>query len=384
MRILYWTPQFWPETGGIEVLAMNTLPALSERGYQFLVVASHGRSEQPDSAVYKGIPIRRFPFWTTLSKNDVSLTLNLQKRIVELKRTFQPDLIHINFSGYTAFFQQATAKAYPAPTLVSLHSDLTGLDLGPATILGRLFHVADWVTAVSNATLTQAQQVIPEIAGRSSMIPGCVGPCDLPPSPLPFDKPCIVGIGRLVHEKGFDVLLDAIPAVADRFPDLSVRLIGDGPERFSLEQRTIGLGLKERIEFLGSIPNDDIPRHINGATLVVIPSRYQEAFGIVALEAGWMTRPVVATCVGGLAEIVVNEETGLLVEMENSWALAEAIIRLLSQPEKAEQMGRAARSRIAQEFSLTNYVQAYDNLYHRLATDHSRRLTHPEDEPSNS
>ncbi|MHA1169548.1 MAG: glycosyltransferase, partial [Candidatus Hodarchaeales archaeon] len=138
MRILYWTPQFWPEIGGIPILAMKALPVLKEYGHDILVVTSRVGSGQPDRGEYKSIPIRRFRFWEALKKNDVSLILKITKQITELKKTYRPDVIHIDFSGYTAFFQQATAKFYACPTVVSVHGDLTSLKTGSDTTLHKL------------------------------------------------------------------------------------------------------------------------------------------------------------------------------------------------------------------------------------------------------
>jgi len=98
MRILYWTPQFWPEIGGIPILAMKALPVLKEYGHDILVVTSRVGSGQPDRGEYKSIPIRRFRFWEALKKNDVSLILKITKQITELKKTYRPDVIHIDFS----------------------------------------------------------------------------------------------------------------------------------------------------------------------------------------------------------------------------------------------------------------------------------------------
>jgi glycogen(starch) synthase len=283
-----------------------------------------------------------------------------------LKHDFEPDVIHINFSGYTAFFQVATAANYPTPTVIALHSDLTGLKVGPGTTMGKLFRLADRVTGISRATLASACQMIPGIAGRSSVIHGCIGEGNPAPTPLPFKQPCILGIGRLAREKGFDLLIEAFSFIAARYPNLALKIIGDGSERPVLEKQAIELGLKARVEFAGSIPNEVIPEYINRACLVVVPSRYQEPFGLVAVEAARMARPVVAANVGGLAEIVVDRETGLLVEMDNSRALADAIVFLVSQPERAEEMGRAGRVRVEREFSLLKYVDAYDSLYRQM------------------
>jgi glycogen(starch) synthase len=97
-----------------------------------------------------------------------------------------------------------------------------------------------------------------------------------------------------------------------------------------------------------------------------MPSRWEEAFGLVALEAALMARPVVATRVGGLPEVVLDGETGLLVQKDDSGALARAVGFLLDHPEQAMSMGNAGRLRAKEVFSLARYVDAYDTLYRRL------------------
>jgi len=367
MKILYWTPRFWPDVGGVLTLAMRTLPQLMKRGIDFVVVTSHGTTRQPDFAEYEGIPIQRFPFWSALTQNDVPLILKIRKDINALKIAFDPDLIHINFSGYTAFFQVVTAGNNPISTLIALQSNITELKSGSGTTLGKLFHLADWVTAISKSTLEIACKTIPEIAGRSSVIYGCADENSMVPTPYSSNPPGVLGIGRLSHEKGFDLLIDGFSLIATRFPNLSLTIIGDGPERISLEPQVINMNLKDRVKFLGSIPNEDLPKYINNASLVVIPSRCKETFGLVAVESAWMARPVVAANTGGLAEIVVDGETGFLVDMENSLTIANAIVTLLSQPEKAASMGLAGRLRVQKEFSLAKFVDAYDLLYKHLA-----------------
>ena len=107
---------------------------------------------------------------------------------------------------------------------------------------------------------------------------------------------------------------------------------------------------------------------MNEATFVVMPSRWEEAFGLVALEAALMERPVIATRVGGLPEIVVDGVTGILVEKENSEELASAISRLLKNPEEAIKMGRAARVRAEAMFTLEHHIDAYESLYSMQVT----------------
>jgi glycogen(starch) synthase len=132
-----------------------------------------------------------------------------------------------------------------------------------------------------------------------------------------------------------------------------------------LEQQVVQVNLTDRVELLGWVVPDEVPALLNTASLVLIPSR-QESFGLVALEAAWMARPVVATCVGGLPEVVVHQQTGWLVEPENSQALAEVIAFLLDHPQRATRMGQAARRRAQEVFGFQRQVDAYSALYQQL------------------
>ena len=105
---------------------------------------------------------------------------------------------------------------------------------------------------------------------------------------------------------------------------------------------------------------------INKTTMLVVPSRWREAFGLVALEAAQMARPVIASRVGGLAEAVLDGETGLLVESENIPAFAESIVWMIENPERAVQMGLAGYNRTRTDFSWEKYSNAYDSIYRRV------------------
>jgi glycogen(starch) synthase len=316
---------------------------------------------------YEGIPIHRFHFWRALAESNLSLTASIRKEIVKLKHDFQPDLIHINFSGYTAFFQLNTATTGPAPTLVSLHLSLSGKQAGPDTILARLLRTADWVTADSQSTLSDARAVVPEIRSRSSLIYNCQEVPDIDPQPLPAMNPRIMCIGRLAAEKGFDLAVSALGLLKKLFPKLSLTIVGDGPERAPLENQVVRLGLQSAVEFTGIVAGRDVPRQLNRAMVVVIPSRCQDSFPLVAVEAAQMGRPIVAANAGGLREAVVHGETGLLVEMENSQALADAVAFLLENPEVIEKMGRAARARALVAYDIERYIDAHESVYRKIA-----------------
>lgn len=365
MRVVYWTELFWPYIGGVEVVGARFIQALRERGYEVIVVTSHGSLKLPDTGEYKGIPIHRFPFLEALATRSLDRLMEARHRLVTLKREFKPSLIHINFTDPTVFFHLSTVEAHPAPLLFTIRQALPSQAVGNDTLLGKALRAADWVTANSATVLAGARHLVPEITPYSSLIYNGVEVPVFPPAPPPSGAPMLLCLGRLAGEKGFDLALTAFASLVGRFPDLRLIIAGGGPARSELEQQAAALGVAHAVDFMGWVEPDTVPALMNTATVVVIPSR-QEAFGLVALEAALMARPVVATRVGGLPEVVMHQQHGLLVEKENGTALAEAIAFLLDHPETALRMGQAARHRAQQVFSFERHVDAYDALYRQL------------------
>jgi len=233
-------------------------------------------------------------------------------------------------------------------------------------LVHRIQRSAAWVVGCSSAILQKGRELAPEIIPRSSVIYNAVSAPHVPPETLTTRTQQILCIGRLSPEKGFDLALTAFSSLATRFPHARFIFAGDGDARRELERQATNLGIAHRSDFMGWVTPEKMPSLINAADMVVMPSR-EESFGLVALEAALMARPVVGTCVGGLPEVVVDGQTGLLVEPENSQALAQAIAYLLEHAHEATQMGQSARTRARQLFGWEQHLDAYDVLYRRLA-----------------
>jgi glycogen(starch) synthase len=364
MRILFWSETFWPRVGGVENLAAKLLPALRDRGHEFAVV-SWGTPDLPREELYGDIPVYRFPFFPGFRTGNLDPLTDIAAQVTKLKRDFGPDLVHVNSYGGSVLFHLMTATACPAPMLVTLHQALPNEPVRHETLLGKVLRSADWVTTCSKAVLEQTRELLPEISSRTSVIYNALELPDASAVPLRFDAPRLLCLGRLVQNKGFDLALEAFAQVLNRFPQARLIVAGDGSERKTLERQTNELGLAQSVEFLGTVSPEKVPQLINESTLVLIPSRL-EGFSLVALEAAWMGRPVVAARIGGLPEVVAHEETGLLTEVDDCAAFARAIMSLLQQPEIARQMGRAARRRAQELFSWDRHVDAYDELYRKL------------------
>lgn len=181
-------------------------------------------------------------------------------------------------------------------------------------------------------------------------------------------SPIVVAAGRLSPEKGFDVLVEAAPAVLAEFPSARFVHFGEGSERAKLEASLAELGLASRFVLAGFTA--ELDRYLPWADLVVLPS-HTEGLPNIALEASASGIPVVATAVGGTPEVVKHGETGWLVPSGRPTALADAIRNILANPGLARTFGEAGRKRMREEFDFAAHAEKYRLLFERLTA--SRR-----------
>lgn len=177
------------------------------------------------------------------------------------------------------------------------------------------------------------------------------------------DSLILGNIGRLTEQKGQDVLLQATRLLVHSGKNLQVVIVGGGPRRQDLDNLAENLGLRGSVLFLG--PRSDIPQLLSLFDIFVLPSRW-EGFPNVVLEAMAMAKPVVATDVAGVSELVEHGVTGLLVEAEKPEALAQDLLRLMDNPGLAAQMGAAGRQRVERQFSVERMVAKTTALYDDL------------------
>ena len=171
----------------------------------------------------------------------------------------------------------------------------------------------------------------------------------------------IVGVvARLEPEKGHPTLLDAWPAVLREVPDAYLLIVGEGSRREALEHQARELRIAHRVVFTGR--RDDVPAVTAALDVAVLPS-YREAQGLSILEAMALSRPVVASNVGGIPEMITDGETGLLVPPRDPGALATAITRLLRDHPYADTLGRAGHDMVHDRFCIELMVSAIQTIY---------------------
>jgi glycogen(starch) synthase len=365
MRILFWVDAFYPGIGGVQVLGTALLRALRRQGHELLVFGGPYLSDRADPDVFDGIPLHRFPFEYLVHPHSPAMIGRIKRELAGLLHAFKPDLAHI-FHASTGFvLYLESANAAPAPTLLTLHGNPLNATPPINAARRRLLCEVDWIACCSEALRAEMVQLVPEIWDHCSTV---LNSLEMPrerPEPLPIAEPRIVCIGRLDPQKGFDFALDAFALVASKLPRARLVVAGDGPERAALEAQADRRGIQEKVDFCGWFPPSRVPDLLNQAALVLMPSRF-EPFGLVALQAAQMGRPVIASRVGGLPEVVVDGETGLLVDPENVPLLAQAIESLLAQPDRSVEMGAQARAHAERNFSWDRFVGHYEMLYKQL------------------
>jgi glycogen(starch) synthase len=182
----------------------------------------------------------------------------------------------------------------------------------------------------------------------------------------PTDGNYILFVGRLVEQKGVEYLLRAFYYVRDKFPDVRLRIAGDGEVREWLERLCENLMLSSHVEFLGWLPYEDLPPLYQQARVVVVPSVF-EPFGMVALEAFASKRPVLASRVGGLREIVQHNISGFLAEPKDHLDLAQWLMALLNDSDLRKQLGASGLTRLSDEgYTWPAVAEQFTELYEHV------------------
>ncbi len=170
----------------------------------------------------------------------------------------------------------------------------------------------------------------------------------------------VLTVARLTAQKSIDTLIDAIA----RLPNARLTVIGDGPERAALEQQARALKIQERVEFLGALPQEELPRHYAACSVFALPS-LREGMGLVFAEALLCGAPVIAAHSGGVTDIVKNGETGLLVPERDAPALANAIEQLLTDRTLASRLAANGAALVRERYLREPVARQFAEVYER-------------------
>jgi glycosyltransferase involved in cell wall biosynthesis len=350
--------------GGSSENTIASCVALDRAGYDCILATSFRESDASSlaDARRRGCRVVDIP---ALGREVAPLAdLAALAELVRLIRRERPAIVHTHTSK-AGFIGRLAAVIARAPAVIHQpHGHIFYGYYSPRrtavfTALER--QAARWTDRIITLTDRGAQEHLARGIGRAEQyvaVPSGVPTAELraaaPPRGeararlgLDPDAFIVVGLGRLVPIKGFDLLARALPALIAQIPSARVLLVGDGAERAHLGAIAASMGVAERLRMTGE--TTDVASYLAAADVVAVPSR-NEGMGRVIVEAMALGLPVVATTVGGIPDVVTDGECGRLVEPEDTDALAAALIELGRDPALRRKLGEAAVRR-AEAFS---------------------------------
>ncbi len=296
--------------------------------------------------------------WKTRGKSDLPTVM----RFVRLIRERRIAVVHTHLSSAT-FLGSIAARIAGVPSVATVH----GFN-NPTW-----YRFAPKIIAVSRAVKEHLASVgLPE--SKIEVVYNGIPLERYEPLPVAKAKracgrdpngPLVGVFGRLVPEKGQSVALMAWVEVLSAIPSARLILAGDGKDREILEAFCEEKGIASNVEFAGFVPD---PRGLMAACDVVVVPSLKEGFGLAAVEAMALERPVIASEIGGLPEIISGGENGLLFPAGDAFGLAEAIVRLINGPELAVKLGKAGRQTVEERFSMARQIAVLRDVLARGAS----------------
>ena len=268
--------------------------------------------------------------------------------------------VHAHFAGMAARTAYWIRKFFGLTYSVTVHANDIFTPNKFAIDLGEILASADQIIAVSDYGADYLRQKFPGSGRRVYRVYNGIETNDFERARFEW-PPLIVSIGRLISKKGFDVLVDACGILRDGDLEFRCEIIGDGPLEQELQARIRDHNLGGQVQLTGARTQHEIVSRLSDATVFVLPCRVDadgamDNLPTVIMEAMAAALPVVSTDVGGVREMVLDEETGFLAPGENSIATAELIRRLISDVSLARLFGERGRDRAAEIFSIERNV----------------------------
>jgi len=359
-----------PFLGGGQVTVLNLARGLDRNDFE-VAIACGGEGPLVEAAARIGIRHVDVAMGKTRGAAPVGELAAVMKR-----ESF--DVVHTH-GGVAGLFGRLAARRARVPAVVHtlhgihyLHYRNPFLKRALILLERRLSKTTDAVVAVSEADERQVLRLRLAAGEKVKLIRNGVAPPALPPGFDPAAKkralgfgpgPLVGAVSRLHRQKGLLHLVRAAALFGTLWPEAAVAVVGGGPLRESLEKETRKWGLGDRFRFLGE--RAGAPEILACFDVFVLPSLW-EGLPYALVEAAAASRPIAATAIDGVLEVVRDGETGLLVPPANPEALSKAVLRLLGDPGLAGRLGRAAREAIPPRFGMDIMIGETAALYRKL------------------
>jgi len=367
-RLLVLTENFVPARGGSITWMLNTYSRFDPLGV--VVVTS---SQKGDARTDQTLPFRvvRIPMtlndWDPTRPASLRWYLRVMWHVYRQCHTHHVQQIHCAKVLPEGLVAWALRRCYGLPYLLYAHGEeilisLTSRKL--AWLLPRIYRGAAAIIANSHHTKILLQNLGVEASKIHIIHPGvhiqsfCTSSEAVQ---LIRQKhhlgaaPVLLTVGRMQRRKGQDMVIQALPRIRQKMPHVKYVMVGTGEELASLSTLTQELGVQDSVVFAGGVPDQELAAYYAACDVFIMPNRQIggdiEGFGIVYLEAGAAGKPVIGGKSGGTDDAIVDGVTGIRIDGNNRVEIADAVIDLLSTPERAKAMGACGRRRVENEFT---------------------------------
>lgn len=371
MRILMLSWEYPPRiVGGISRVVHDLAQKLGQQGNEVHIVTCR-EVGTPDEEKDKYVFVHRVGIYEINTCNFVDWVLQLNYALIErsiklLNSEGHFDVIHAH-DWVVAFTARVLKNSYRIPLVSTIHATESGRNWGIHNDTQRYINNVEWwltyeswkVVVNSGYMYNEVRRLFDLPADKIRVIPNGVdlGKFNSIDRDMNFrrkyaadNEKIIFFIGRLVNEKGAHVLLDAMPKVIVNYYDVKLVIAGKGPQMDFLKEKSALLGISHKVYFTGYISDEELGRLYKCVDIAVFPSLY-EPFGIVALEGMVADVPVVVSDTGGLGEIVEHGVDGMKAYVGNANSLADSILEILHNPEKADKMKKKAYDKIISTYN---------------------------------
>lgn len=360
MKILHVYKDYYPIHGGIENHIKTLAEAQVQAGHDVTVLVTNTGTEKPDVLI-NGVRVLRAKRLATVASTPLSLD------IVMKLRTLQPDITHLHFP-YPVGEGSQWLVGRKRPFVITYHSDIVKQQAilrfyGP--LLRRILAQANQILPTSEKYMATSLFLQP-LVHKCTAVPLAVDASmftNVSPLFSQIDKPTLLFVGVHRYYKGLDTLIRVMP-------DVDARLLvgGDGPMRTEWQSLAEELNVTDKVQFLGRISDEDLPRLYASADMFVLPANARaEAFGKVLLEAMAAGLPCITTEVGtGTSFVVQDGVTGLVVPPKDEAELKTAVLQLVNNKFLRQQMGQAGKSRVLAEFTPELMVSRVEKVYQQV------------------
>jgi L-malate glycosyltransferase len=365
IKVLHILPNYFPRLGGIETLMAQYFKLQSNDSQFEHAVLTPGYKNQSIPEITPGvtdlgeIKIPEF-------KNSQDILQPTLRTISQLRHVIyerQPSIIHLHAINVLSVFTVKIARELGIPLIFHFHGIVTEENM---RVLKPIVPFLDNILVVSEAV---HQSLLPYLSSDIQIEVLVNGVEDLLGKPLARSKNSknqILIVGRIEHEKGFDVALRAFGLILQELPSFRLVVIGSGSQLPSLKILGKQLGILSSIDFLGDLRNKEVIQKMDQSDIVFVPSRAIEGFGIVAIEAALREVVVIASDVGGLSYTVEDKKSGFLVPAEDPIAIATKAKEILRDPDSTEKIRKYARIRALDLFGMDRFKNSLESYYHNL------------------